>query len=412
MARTQKLIVEAGTHAMLGASASHRWMECPGSVRLSKGVPRKSSTFADEGTAAHKLGELCLSDGTDAADHLGLLIDVDDVAWEVTEEMAEAVQVRLDTIRGLLAEHPNHEHQTEQRFRLDWLYPDLGGTADDVIDVPFLRVIVVDYKHGKGVPVEVIMPDGTPNPQLAIYALDPAHQGDHAEVEIVVVQPRAYHPDGPVRRHVFRASELLAWGRDVLLPAAKATEAPNAPLRCGDWCRFCPAKTLCPEIRRQALSAAQQAFADDGFPVVPQAEIVLPAPGSLSPDDLAKARGLVDLLEPWFKAVKDEAHRVAVSGGKLPGWKLVLGRQGNRAWSDEKRAEGLLVGALKTEAWERKLLSPAKAEKALKAAGKDPKSIEPLVTRGEAKPALVPAADRRPEITMENPVELFGDDTF
>lgn len=416
MARQQKTVIaEAGTHAVLGASSSHRWMECPGSIRLSKGISRKSSSFADEGTAAHKLGEICLADGTDAAAHLGVLIDVDGTAWEVTEEMAEAVQVRLDTVRGLLAEFPNHVHETEQRFSLDWLYPNMGGTADDVIDVPFMRVIVIDYKHGRGVPVEVAMPDGTPNPQLAIYALDPAHQGDHAEVEIIVVQPRAFHPDGPVRRHMFKSQDLLAWGKAVLLPAAQATEAKDAPLHAGDHCRFCSAKAICPEIRKQALAAAQQAFADDGLPVIPVADLVLPVPAEMDPVDLAKARALVDIMEPWFKAVKDTATALALDGAKLPGWKLVLGRQGNRAWADEKKAEGVLIGALKADAWERKLLSPAKAEKALKAAGKKPEIVDALVVRGEAKPILVPEADRRAEITMESPLEALGDyteDTF
>ena len=38
-------------HAILGASSSHRWLACPGSIRLSAGMPGTSSVYADEGTA-------------------------------------------------------------------------------------------------------------------------------------------------------------------------------------------------------------------------------------------------------------------------------------------------------------------------------------------------------------------------
>src|SRR3546814_18193298 len=48
-------------HAVLGASSSHRWFHCPGSIRASEGMPNTSSVFAREGTAAHALAEPCLS---------------------------------------------------------------------------------------------------------------------------------------------------------------------------------------------------------------------------------------------------------------------------------------------------------------------------------------------------------------
>ena len=42
-------------HSELGASACARWSVCPGSVVPSRGIERKSSVYADEGTAAHEL---------------------------------------------------------------------------------------------------------------------------------------------------------------------------------------------------------------------------------------------------------------------------------------------------------------------------------------------------------------------
>lgn len=45
-------------HALLSASGSSRWLECPPSAHLELQFPKKSSSYADEGTAAHELCEL------------------------------------------------------------------------------------------------------------------------------------------------------------------------------------------------------------------------------------------------------------------------------------------------------------------------------------------------------------------
>lgn len=49
-----------GKHALLSASASHRWLNCTPSVRLSEGIPDKGSEYAQEGTDAHSLCEFKL----------------------------------------------------------------------------------------------------------------------------------------------------------------------------------------------------------------------------------------------------------------------------------------------------------------------------------------------------------------
>lgn len=55
-------------HAQLGPSGASRWMACPGSVRLSAGLPDESSPFAEEGTKAHELAEICLKQGYHPSD--------------------------------------------------------------------------------------------------------------------------------------------------------------------------------------------------------------------------------------------------------------------------------------------------------------------------------------------------------
>ena len=80
------------THAKLSASGAHRWLACPGSVKAEDGIPDVTSTFAQEGTAAHELGEIALVSGTDCADMIGVPL-IENNAYTVTHEMAEAVQV-------------------------------------------------------------------------------------------------------------------------------------------------------------------------------------------------------------------------------------------------------------------------------------------------------------------------------
>ena len=44
-------------HAILSASSSKRWLNCTPSARLEQNFPNESSVYAEEGTAAHALGE-------------------------------------------------------------------------------------------------------------------------------------------------------------------------------------------------------------------------------------------------------------------------------------------------------------------------------------------------------------------
>ena len=42
-------------HALLSASSSHRWLECPPSAKLCAAHPSRGSPFAQQGTDAHTL---------------------------------------------------------------------------------------------------------------------------------------------------------------------------------------------------------------------------------------------------------------------------------------------------------------------------------------------------------------------
>ena len=396
---------EPKAHSILGASSAKRWTHCPGSVRLSVGMPNKSSVYAAEGTAAHELAEKCLRSREPAADYLGSVIETEDGAFEVTQEMVDGVQLYVDTVLSDLKATPAAVFQVESQFSLNWLYDGLFGTNDALVGEHFGLLRVYDLKYGRGVPVEV-----EDNEQLKYYALGAAYGHDYDVVELVVVQPRAFHTQGPVRRWRTTIEELTAWGRDVLLPAAQATARADAPLCAGDWCRWCDAKPICPEIRKAALQAIQAEFDDDALPV-PGKTVSLPDPLALNAEAIGRTLALLEILEPWMKSVKDTAKDMLSQGKPVPGWKLVAGKKGNRRWAKPEAEIAAGLFEVGDEIYEpRKLRSPAQVEKLFPSKKAAKEALEGLIEQPEGAPAMVPEHDARPAIQPQALIlEQFND---
>lgn len=53
------------SHALLAPSASHRWIACPPSARLTEFLADTESSYAAEGTLAHSVAEENLTTGSD-----------------------------------------------------------------------------------------------------------------------------------------------------------------------------------------------------------------------------------------------------------------------------------------------------------------------------------------------------------
>lgn len=338
-------------HAILGASTAHRWLACPGSVHLISTLPgdrNEGSVYAREGTAAHTLAAWCLGEDRDAVERLGDKID----EFEVTDEMADGVQMYVDLVRANVGY--DAAVYIEQTVSLDKLKPphEMFGTADAVIYRPGLRkLIVVDFKYGAGVVVEAVG-----NPQLRYYGLGAALTNSAHKfktLELIICQPRAYHPDGRIRSETIGVDELIEWAPD-LIDGARATDDPAAPLHAGSHCQFCPALAGCPEVKRHALVTARLDFAEEP-----------PVPASLDPAEIATILDRAEIISDWLNAVRHYAHVEAESGRPIPGYKLVA-KRGTRLWRDEAKTIATLRGRLKLvddEVYTAKLRSPAQIEK-------------------------------------------------
>lgn len=221
-------------------------------------------------------------------------------------------------------------------------------------------------------------------------------------VRVIIVQPRLYAQSEYTRTR----EELLAFGEEVRTAIARA-EAPDAPRIPGEkQCRWCPGKATCPELAAKVQAETLADFDE----VTPPAN---PDPVE-SDDQLAAKMSLVDLIEQWCKAVRGEVERRLLAGTPVPGWKLVQGKRGNRAWISKEVAEQTLRDMrIKHEAmYDYSVISPTTAEKRVKEGEIGPrqwKKLQELITQAEGKPSVAPESDKRPALDIKPLVEMFND---
>jgi hypothetical protein len=374
-------------------------MNCPGSIRLSEGLPGTTSKYATEGTAAHQLGEMCLIHNVDTPTYLGTEMPVETESGTehvfVTEEMCEAVQVYVDHVRSRVTSEYDIQVY-EQEFDLKGLQPPgpMFGTSDAVTWCPETRHLYVDdYKHGVGVAV-----DAKENSQLGFYGIGAmiALEKKPEYITVAIIQPRGFHPEGPIREHTYTFEEIREFKRD-LFEAAEATLDPDAPLvpaKDGQgWCRFCKALAVCPAQRQNAIEVAQMEF--DLETVEPE----MPKPEILTVDQIKMVLARGKMVVDWISAVESHAVHLLDTGHEVPGYKLVEGRKGNTSWVDPEKAEKYLArrGLKVADRFNKKLITPTQAKKKLKERGEE--LPESHVTRSEGKPKLVPEGDKRPALS-------------
>lgn len=385
-------------HSSIGASSAERWMACPGSVNLcKKAPPDQKSVYAEEGTAAHELAELCLLNQKEASSFIGEKMKNE---ITVTEEMADAVNVYLETVRDYRS-RGKFIQLTEVKFDLSCIYPGLFGTADCVLVSSDLKhLVVLDYKHGAGKPVEVVE-----NKQLMYYALgavnycyvvkewidDPSIFGwdqKFESIELVIVQPRCRHKDGEVRNWTLPVSRLNTFA-DELKKAAEITENETAELNPGPHCRWCKAMPICAAIGNRATELAEADFS--------KVPVRFPNPDSLTIDRVGKILEFSELFSDWLKAVEAYAFSLAEQGVSIPGYKLVK-KKANRVWiSETEAAEKLGLLLPDDKIWTKKIISPAQAETLI---GKTKTSlIADLVSKPDNGNTLAPESDKRPAVT-------------
>ena len=336
-------------HSPLGASSAERWLNCPGSTALVAALgptdDQDDPDYRRDGILAHELASTCLKNGTDCWEET-------DAFPTIAPDHMAAVQTYLQYVRGLPPD--DGQHYIEQRVHLPEFHPQFYGTVDFALVQRTKGVHIVDYKHGEGVVVEV-----EDNPQLKYYAFGfiEADGADiHPDDEVVtltIVQPRVpWHTDGIIRSWGTTAGALRKWAYETLRPAMERQDVNAFTL--GDWCRFCPAKLLCPAVREKVQIATEGATVKDV--------------DALSEADMAWYLGAWPATKMFYKALEERADRLLLAGTagpELRAVRKVVNKLASRVWKgSQDDIEGVLSSALGEAAWvPRHIISPAEAEK-------------------------------------------------
>lgn len=374
----------SGQHALLSASAAERWMNCPGSVAATQGIPDRTSSYAEEGTLAHRLCELKLRKLFGIPESMGrsaYKAELDSITSDplYQQEMDGCSDTYVEHIQETVMNFPQRPCiSVEQRVDFSLIVPDGFGTTDCIVITP-TELHIFDYKHGQGVPVSAV-----DNSQLKLYALGAILMYrpfflDLHDVYLHVIQPRLNN----ISVWQTTVYELLDWGTFTVKPAAELALSDDAPCIPGEkQCRFCRIRDTC----RARAEAAK---------VVKNSPMFGKLPPTLTDAEVGEAITLAKDVADWLKKLQDYAAKKLESGGAIPGYKLVEGRT-TRVWDDQNaafadmRANGIDDALL----FERVPLSVAKLEKAI-----DKKLFAkiaaPHVTVSPGKPTMVPETDPR-----------------
>jgi len=351
-------------------------MTCPGSVTLSRGHADTESDFAAMGTSAHAAGAYLLAHGGDAWQLIGREFE----GIKVDKEMADAVQVYAgwarETFRGV------NELLIEHRFHCPSIHKMFYGTVDLAAKIG-RTLYIADYKHGAGIVV-----DAEDNPQLKYYAcgyLESFGAWDEVdEIVLTIVQPRAFHRDGPIRSWSMRVGDLVDWLENDLIPAMDRAMV-SRDTKSGEHCRFCPVRfAACPQLLKdtEEFHAMSETIEKEGAKV-------------LTNEQLSRYLDLATPVKIALKAAQETAFHRLQAGTSVPGYKLVPGRT-NREFKEG--AEKAAVETFGDDAYtEPKLKSPAEIDKL-------PKGVEFTARWAEKPPGalqVAPVSDARTGVNRD-----------
>lgn len=359
---TEELNKPQEEHSPYGGSQAHRWITCPGSIRLIASLgpqERSSSPAAERGTAMHEVAAACLRQHSSAI-NIGQVKEIADLLSIETGYVCEqgdlemildyyslCHEIRLSGGFKLFIEHP---------VDLAWISPMIRGTLDfGFISTNLKTLYIGDLKTGFK-PVSAF-----DNEQLMLYALGIIGQYNTWGVEKVVMfiaQPNLL--DWRENQSVMLVSDLRKWEREVLTPAYAASLKEDAPLCPGDsQCQYCLAKGVCSTRAASMLPSVVQDYSSP-----------LPPAETLAPDQIAEILDKTAQFRTWLDSVWAYAEEGSRTGRlEIPGYGVTesKGRK-SRSWTEEASLSISLMYGF--EAFD--LKSPAALEKVL---GRDAKEF-------------------------------------
>lgn len=358
---------------------AHRWVNCMGSVQAEQQYSNKSGQPAKDGGAAHEIGaELVMRVGAGEtwqwSDFEGKTA-TNGVMF--TQEMFEAAEIYAQDVRRRHALGDTVQ-LVEDRITIQRVHDLNQGIVDCMVWNNSYNILTVwDFKFGRS------MVEAHRNWQLIDYAVG-LHEklgNDETQIELRIVQPRAFHPEGPCRGWTITAEELNSYA-NTLANAAELSQQEHPPCVAGDWCKgywSCAAAKDCTTLQRAGAEIADRVETLDLCELSPENT-------AIELQYLTQAKLLVD---ERLEALEAQGLAQIANGTAIPGFGIGYGR-GSFAWNKSNK-EVILMGDLmgvnlrKSE----EPMTPTQAKK-LKL---DEAVINQYADRTKGKARLVPARE-------------------
>lgn len=400
-------------HSLLSPSGAKKWLACSASLACEKDIPNTSGKAAVLGTAMHTLAEIHLNryiKGTE----LPLERDIGAYVLEegkgavkalikpmkgavlVTDDMVEQVRKYTDYCKAII--DVATYAKLEMRVNLtEVLHPgyegvETFGTADlvavqELANTDEHMLIIGDLKTGRH------RVEAKENKQLMLYALGVyrrlKRRYNITVVRLVIFQPYA----GGASEWDISVKGLELFAKFAQKRAVAALDAyrrgkknlkPSDFKPSVDGCQWCRFSEQCAARTKTANAVLSDELEGDFTPEITLEQLVAEY------EKLPLLRQHIDKVE---KAMAAALH----SGKKVPGYKLVEGRPGNRAWINSEDVGDLLCQwGLENMLTKQVLMSPTEAEKEMRHHDKW-EILKNFITRKPGTPCVTTADDKRPE---------------
>ncbi|UMO77769.1 hypothetical protein [Salmonella phage F118P13] len=401
-------------HALLSPSGAKKWLACSASLACEKDIPNTSGKAAVLGTAMHTLAETHLNQYIKGTE-LPLERDVGAYVLEegkgavkalikpmkgavlITADMIEQVRKYTDYCKAII--DVATYAKLEMRVNLtEVLHPgyegvETFGTADlvavrEMANTDEHMLIIGDLKTGRH------RVEAKENKQLMLYALGVyrrlKRRYNITVVRLVIFQPYA---GGASEWDIsVEGLELFAkFAQKRALLALDAYFRGKKNLKASDFkpsvdgCQWCRFSEQCSARTKTVNSVLAEELEGDFAP-------------ELTPEQLVAEYEKLPLLRQHIDKVEKAMAAALHSGKKVPGYKLVEGRPGNRAWKDtDALLETLSHFELGAEMLHKEvLMTPTEAEKQHKGSELWA-ALEKHVTRKPGAPCVTTVEDKRPE---------------
>jgi hypothetical protein len=246
----------------------------------------------------------------------GRVVKIGDVApngHPIDVTMLDCGEEYLRDVRAVVGARPGGELRIESRVSMAALiHPHNWGTPDTYYLLWSEKTVYVwDYKYGHRY-VDVYKNWQTIDYVIGVFETHgiPVDAWPNWRVVVTILQPRNYHPDGPLRVWAFAGAQLVQFAAELRQAAIEATTQ-GAPMRTGDHCRDCNARHACPALQTVAMSLVDMTMT--GHPVnLPPAALGL---------ELRILRMAMKRLGSRAEGLEEQAKALAFKGTDVPWWR-------------------------------------------------------------------------------------------